>query len=369
MTQILDETPPDSSNADATASPTLKELVFRAGSLLLLMVVGFYILGAMASSSLHPVTVAGLLVEELPGLLKYQVYSIVKAFREYDLLTMLGSLAFLMIIGSAVTLILLEVLIYAVQDRSLGKAWKRTSLYRIIFGEKSERTDLYLYLYYCFSLDRFAIAALGILGPFFIYGLLVNGSSLNLAVGLPHFVQFLLYILLADFLAYWFHRIAHTTAALWELHKFHHSATSMNFITAHRNHPLEVALQLPLRALPIIILGPSIEEYLLYIALHHFVILLQHSNFNISFGWLDHVFVSPRFHLVHHSSKPVHFDQNYGVVFAFWDDIFRSRYKGDDFDPQYGVTDNYFNDKGFWSDINVPFVKFGKALLSRRKIS
>jgi|GEM_PF-931067 len=365
MSQIQTESP----LAPPDVPPTVWEMVSRAIVLMLVVAAGFYILGAMASMNLNPVIVTAFLVNELPSLLKYQIYSIIKAFQEYDLLTMLGSLAFLMIIGSAVSLIVLEVIIYAVQCRSLSKAWKRTSLYRIIFGEQSERTDLYLYLYYCFSLDRFVIAALGILGPFFIYGLLVNGGSLNLAVNLPHFVQFLLYILLADFLAYWFHRIAHTTTALWELHKFHHSATSMNFITAHRNHPLEVAMQLPLRAIPIIALGPSVEEYLLYTALHHFVILLQHSNFNFSFGWLDHVFVSPRFHLVHHSSKPVHFDQNYGVVFSFWDDIFRSRYKGDDFDPEYGVTDNYFNNKGFVSDINVPFAKFGKALISKRKIS
>jgi sterol desaturase/sphingolipid hydroxylase (fatty acid hydroxylase superfamily) len=252
--------------------------------------------------------------------------------------------------------------------RSLRASWEQSSLYRIIFGEESERTDLYLYLYYCFSLDRFVVASLGLLGPFFIFGLLINGVGLGLAKSWPPLAQFVAYVLLSDFLNYWFHRIAHTAPSLWELHKFHHGATSMNFITAHRNHPMEVAMQLPIRAVPIVVLGPGVHDYLLYTAVHHLVILLQHSNFNVTFGMLERVFVSPRFHLVHHSMKPEHFDKNFGVVFSFWDDLFRTRYTGADSISTYGVTGNYFNRKGFAHDLRVPFVRFGKALFRRGRI-
>lgn len=343
-------------------------MLLRFLSIGAVLALGVVVLGAIAARSVDPKTVAIFLSREIPALASYQIDLTFKSFREYDLLGIIGSLSFLMVVGSAISLLIFELGFHAIKYGSIQKAWKGSSLYRVVFGEESERTDLYLYLYYCFSLDRFVVAALGLLGPFFLFGLLINGTSLGIAAEWPQPLQFIAFILLADFLYYWFHRVAHTTPALWELHKFHHAATSMNFITAHRNHPWEVTLQLPLRAIPVILLGPSIHEYVLYVAIHHFVILLQHSNFNITFGPLERVFVSPRFHLLHHSSKVEHCDKNFGVVFSFWDDLFRSRYLGSDPIPEYGVSSNYFNRDGFLRDLYSPMVKFVRALFVKSRI-
>jgi sterol desaturase/sphingolipid hydroxylase (fatty acid hydroxylase superfamily) len=45
----------------------------------------------------------------------------------------------------------------------------------------------------------------------------------------------------------------------------------------------------------------------------------RHSHVPISFGFMEHVLVSPRMHQQHHSIAPEHVDVNMGLVFSFWD--------------------------------------------------
>lgn len=50
---------------------------------------------------------------------------------------------------------------------------------------------------------------------------------------------------------------------------------------------------------------------------------LRHSHVWISWGpWLEHVFISPAQHQIHHSNDPVHFDRNMGAFLAIWDRLF-----------------------------------------------
>jgi sterol desaturase/sphingolipid hydroxylase (fatty acid hydroxylase superfamily) len=342
---------------------------YRVAALLATLLLAIYVSGVLFSRSLAPADVFTVFSTEIPRAVDFQLDKIYRSFVDYNIFGMMGSIAFLMIVGSAISLLAFELIYQAVLQRSFKASWQGSSLYRLLFGDQSERTDLYMYLYYCFSLDRFVLAVLGLLGPFFLYGLILTGVNIGIAADWPTPLKFFAFILLADFVSYWFHRIAHNTPALWELHKFHHAATSMNFVTAHRNHPLEVALQLPLRAIPIVLIAPDVEEYVLYTALHHFLILLQHSNFNIRFGPLDRVLVSPNFHLTHHSVKMEHCDRNYGVIFSFWDDIFRTRYMGDAPIKAFGVSRSYFNRKGFWYDMALPFARFASAIVRGGKIT
>ena len=328
--------------------------------------IGFYIVGASGSGSLRPRPVLHYLFTSTPAAISsYASYYFYNVLEKYDFWGVVASVGFLMIIGIATALLVFEIFYYWRKRGDFRVGMRETSLYRFAFGDKSERTDLYLFLYYALSLDGLVVMALGLLGPFIIFGILVNNVQIGIGQYMPSWAAFLVFILVADFLAYWFHRFAHTTTSLWELHKFHHSALSMNLLTAHRNHPFEVAMQYPLRAIPLILVGPSIPEYVVYTMIHHAVILLQHSNFNVGFGWFGRIIVSPRFHLLHHSSKPEHFDQNYAVVFSFWDDLFGTRYKGKDVDPVYGVTDNYFNRRGFGFDMWAPFKRFWRGIFRK----
>jgi hypothetical protein len=53
-------------------------------------------------------------------------------------------------------------------------------------------------------------------------------------------------------------------------------------------------------------------------------------------GW-EKVFVTPKFHQIHHSSVHDHLDTNYGGMFTIWDRIFGT-YHFDDQSIKYGLT-------------------------------
>jgi sterol desaturase/sphingolipid hydroxylase (fatty acid hydroxylase superfamily) len=73
-----------------------------------------------------------------------------------------------------------------------------------------------------------------------------------------------------------------------------------------------------------------------------FVVLLLtyyiHSPIDVHFGPLRKVLVDNRFHRIHHSIEPRHFDKNFGVSFAIWDRWFGTAYDpAPDEWPQVGV--------------------------------
>jgi sterol desaturase/sphingolipid hydroxylase (fatty acid hydroxylase superfamily) len=51
-----------------------------------------------------------------------------------------------------------------------------------------------------------------------------------------------------------------------------------------------------------------------------------HANTRISFGPLDYVLASPRFHRVHHSLAENHHDKNFASFFPFLDLLFGTAY-------------------------------------------
>ena len=70
--------------------------------------------------------------------------------------------------------------------------------------------------------------------------------------------------------------------------------------------------------------------------------VLLHSHIWFSFGWfLNHIFISPAHHQIHHSRAPQHFNKNLGDTFAIWDWLFGTLYlpKGDK-NIRTGVSEN-----------------------------
>ena len=51
---------------------------------------------------------------------------------------------------------------------------------------------------------------------------------------------------------------------------------------------------------------------------------LRHSHVYIGFGYLEHIFISPAQHQIHHSRNKIHFDQNFGSCLSIWDKAFKS---------------------------------------------
>ena len=54
---------------------------------------------------------------------------------------------------------------------------------------------------------------------------------------------------------------------------------------------------------------------------------LHHSHIWLTYGrMLEHVFISPAQHQVHHSTDPQHYDRNFGTMLALWDWLFGTLY-------------------------------------------
>jgi sterol desaturase/sphingolipid hydroxylase (fatty acid hydroxylase superfamily) len=147
-----------------------------------------------------------------------------------------------------------------------------------------------------------------------------------------------LWIFLADdfarFAAHW---MEHRIPALWELHKVHHSAEVLNFVTAERHHPVSLAFYAVLITsvvgaanLAFLTVFPDAVAPATLIGANAFWLCanllassLRHSPVWLSFGpTVERWLISPAQHQVHHSENPAHFDRNFGSTLAVWDRLF-----------------------------------------------
>lgn len=141
-----------------------------------------------------------------------------------------------------------------------------------------------------------------------------------------------------DFLRFFHHYLMHRIGWMWQLHKTHHSAEVLTPVTLFRTHPLE-SLQASIRnALSFGVSGGVLMflfsgqvELLTLMGINAFGFLfntltgnLRHSQIPLSLGALEHIFISPKQHQIHHSNQKHHFDKNYGVALSVWDKLFGS---------------------------------------------
>ena len=141
---------------------------------------------------------------------------------------------------------------------------------------------------------------------------------------------------LGDLSRYVLHRLVHTVPRLWEIHKVHHSATTMTPFTLYRQHPIELFLS-DIRRL--LVIG-TVTGCFLYFFRHNlnsydilgvnalgFVFNLLGANLRHSHAWLSYgitlekLFISPAQHQIHHGKMETHYSSNYGSCLAIWDRI------------------------------------------------
>lgn len=137
---------------------------------------------------------------------------------------------------------------------------------------------------------------------------------------LPFIGQFI-----GDFPYYWFHRLQHRTPLLWRFHRVHHAIEELNAVNSH-HHILEDILRIPMVALPFAFIHLSLPQ----VAYASFLIAVSgqiiHANSRVSWGPLRYVFVEPRYHRIHHSIEPQHWDKNFAASFPVWDALFGTAY-------------------------------------------
>lgn len=144
-------------------------------------------------------------------------------------------------------------------------------------------------------------------------------------LGLAGYVlQSLVAIALMDFLIYWRHRAEHRW--FWPIHAVHHSPTELHAVN-DIGHPAQVWAEIIFVAVPLSLVQfdqlstPVIVSFVLSLLTYYI-----HSPIDVHFGWLRCVLVDNRFHRIHHSIEPRHFDKNFGICFSLWDRLFGTAY-------------------------------------------
>ncbi len=133
----------------------------------------------------------------------------------------------------------------------------------------------------CFFLGQYLLfsgAALSFLA--FVAPLLRLGTPL---AQVHPVAQAALALLLGDVVMYGWHRACHAVPFLWRFHSVHHSSTELDWLAAHREHPLDgLTTQLAVN-LPGIVLGVPLEILGPVAVFRGMWAIFIHSNVRLSF--------------------------------------------------------------------------------------
>lgn len=149
-------------------------------------------------------------------------------------------------------------------------------------------------------------------------------------------LSLLLYLLVFDFVDYWIHRGQHHVHWWWRLHALHHSQRQMTQWSDSRNHLLDDLLRDAILVSLAQCIGVAPGQFVAIVALTQLSENLHHANLRLWFGRIgERLWVSPRFHRLHHAigigheTRPnpaapakVLGGHNFGVLLPWWDILF-----------------------------------------------
>ncbi len=230
------------------------------------------------------------------------------------------------------------------------------------------RTDIFYTLIH--RLGLFRVALFFLVEPLFdaLFGALrVSGfgtfhlDQLWPSVTEAPWLSFLIYLVVFDFADYWIHRGQHGLEWWWRLHALHHSQRQMTMWSDNRNHLLDDLVRDSLLVILAQLIGVGPGQFVAIVAITQLSESLQHANLRLSFGKVgERLWISPRFHRLHHSIGIGHESKgrgtlgghNFGVLLPWWDMLFRTGNFELRYDPT-GIRDQVEAGRdygrGFWS--------------------
>ena len=170
----------------------------------------------------------------------------------------------------------------------------------------------------------------------------------------PLWLQIVVYLIGADVWMYWVHRAFHRPA-IWKYHAIHHSSTDLDWISASRFHPINLALGSVMADVVLLLAGvpPSVLVLVAPFNIAHSAFV--HANLNWTLGPLRYVLAGPLFHRWHHTAADKGGSKNFAPTFPFLDVMFGTFYLPDTVLPgNFGVSDATFP-SGFGAQMMYPF--------------
>ncbi len=159
---------------------------------------------------------------------------------------------------------------------------------------------------------------------------------------LPLAVQVILVLVLGDLFAYWGHRAQHRFDVLWRFHSVHHTTEELDFMAAHREHPLDGVYTQFFVNIPAFALGFAFEEVMALVVFRSFWAVFIHSNVRIPLGPLRYLVGSPALHHWHHAKER---DVGNYANLAPWLDVVFGTYHLPDGEPEtLGIPEEHARD-------------------------
>jgi sterol desaturase/sphingolipid hydroxylase (fatty acid hydroxylase superfamily) len=149
-----------------------------------------------------------------------------------------------------------------------------------------------------------------------------RGVGLLHWVALPPWAAAVVTLLALDFAIYLQHVLFHAVPALWRLHRVHHADVGVDASTGLRFHPIEIFLSLGLKVAVVVLLGAVPWAVVAFEALLNASSIFNHGNVAIPESvdrWLRRVVVTPDMHRIHHSTRVVETNSNFGFSVSWWD--------------------------------------------------
>lgn len=180
----------------------------------------------------------------------------------------------------------------------------------------------------------FIVIAVGILDN------IVPLSAQKFVRSQPIWLQVILLMIMGDIYYYWVHRLSHRVPFLWKFHSVHHSIEDMDWIAAHRTHPVDTAITNSGAIILAILFDFSTLALFIFSIQFSWHSLLKHSNMKIGWGPLRWLYLTPTFHHWHHANVQEAYDRNFAAQLPVLDLIFGTAIMEERRSPaKYGVDD------------------------------
>ncbi|EYF03499.1 sterol desaturase family protein [Chondromyces apiculatus] len=175
----------------------------------------------------------------------------------------------------------------------------------------------------------------------------------------PLALQALAALVLGDLVVYWFHRACHRVDLLWRFHAVHHSVEHLDWLAAHREHPLDGFLTQLCLNLPGVVLGLPFEAMGALVVLRSLWAIFIHANVRLPLGPLRWILGAPELHHWHHArvERTAH---NFANLAPYLDRIFGTYHCPEDPETYpLGLTEPW--PRGYLAQLAHPFLPQGRA--------
>lgn len=185
---------------------------------------------------------------------------------------------------------------------------------------------------------------------------IVSSKFRDMVAFQPIYLQALEVLILSDIIIYWGHRLQHKIDFLWRFHKVHHSTESLDWLAAHREHPIDSIYTIGLINLPAFIMGFNMSAIAMIIAFRGIWAIYIHSNVRLNIGILKMLIGSPDLHHWHHDLER---DRgNYANISPLMDIIFQTYTCPDKEPDKVGIKEEF--SRNYLGQLLEPF--FSKNL-------